>query len=336
LSFFKRATRWFERLRSERLHGLLPVIQPTSLQPFTDIHGITIVPQAELNSAALKYDRIDAEALKPACRLIRAELGIYTKSIVRATQLEKIVLGSNVRHKDKPVGGLCIAQRGIFYLAADKLQNWNGSRRAFHHELFHCLDYYDDAWKYYDPDWAALNEANFAYSDVHKNKQAVAIPRLGFVSNYAMTAVHEDKAELFAYLVVHHETVKKLAVHDPILKAKVQHMYKLAERACPDFDEVFWQARLKHSVPAERLLGEMPTSLKIWGELVSGKEMWFVVRLDRTNAKPVAFYSREQLMGALSKLGVAEFDEIQSLRAGKDVELKLKAAHSTLYELGLW
>jgi hypothetical protein len=336
LNLYERAQKWLQRLLGgPAVDRPVDAFKPGSVHEFATQYGIKIIEEAERTDGIIKHDRVDNAAVEPACRLIRTELEVYTQRSIKSTYLKEVVLGSNVRHNDSPVGGLCVAHEGILYFAADKLRNWNGSRRTFHHELFHCLDYHDDAWKYFDPNWAALNENSFSYSDANKHKQQQSVPRLGFITNYAMTAVHEDKAELFAYMIVHHQTVKEMAENDPILQVKVDYLKNLTRSACPDFDDYFWKSRLSHSVPPEHLRSEVPLSLRIWCEHLPGGEMWCVVRRDRSNAKPIAFYSIEQLMDALKKLGVEEFDEIREMTRGKEIEFKLKAARSVLDEIGL-
>ncbi len=335
MNFYERAQKWMQGLLGSPAVDKIDAGKTGSVHEFAVGYGIKIIEQGARADGIIKHDRVANDAVEPACRLIRTELEIYTPRSIKSTYLKEVVLGSNVRHNDSPVGGLCVAHEGILYFAADKLKNWNGSRRTFHHELFHCLDYHDDAWKYFDPNWAALNEKSFNYSEANKNKQLPSVPRLGFISNYAMTAVHEDKAELFGYMVVHHKSVREMAENDPILQAKIDYLKVLTKKACPDFDDYFWKDRLAHSVPPEQLRSEIPLSLRIWCEHLPGGEMWCVVRRDRPDAKPIAFYSQEQLMDALRKLGVAEFDEIKNMTGGKEIEFKLKAARSVLEEIGL-
>ncbi len=335
MNYFERVQNWLTRLLLTPVNNPLRKNRTGSAHEFATKYGITIVDQSERADGIIKHCRVDAAAVEPACRLIRTELEIYTQRTIKSTYLKEVVLGSNVRHNDTPVGGLCVAHEGVLYFAADKLRNWNGSRRTFHHELFHCLDYHDDAWKYFDPTWAALNESTFAYSDSNKNKQLHSVARLGFITNYAMTAVHEDKAELFAYMIVHHQTVKDMSENDPILRKKIDYLKALTNKACADFNDSFWKTRLAHSVPPEHLRSEIPLSLRIWCEHLPGGEMWCVVRCDRPDARPIAFYSFDQLMDALKKLGVEEFDEIKQMTRGTEIQLKLKAARSVLHDIGL-
>lgn len=335
MNYFERAQNWLNQLLLTPIQNPFQKARTGEARAFATKYGITIIDQGERIDGIIKHSRVDQAAVEPACRLIRAELEIYSQRTVKSTYLKEVVLGSNVRHNDIPVGGLCVAHEGVLYFAADKLKNWNGSRRTFHHELFHCLDYHDDAWKYFDPTWAALNESTFAYSDQNKNKQLQSVPCLGFITNYAMTAVHEDKAELFAYMIVHHQTVKEMSENDPILRKKIEYLKSLTKKACADFNDSFWETRLAHSVPPEQLRSEIPLSLRIWCESLPGGQMWCVARCDKSNATPVAFYSLEQLVDALKKLGVEEFDQITEMTRSEEVELKLKAKRAVLQEIGL-
>ena len=80
--------------------------------------------------------------------------------------------------------------------------------RVLHHEFFHIIDYRDDGDVYEDKAWAALNRPGFHYGTGGKNAQHVASAREltekfpGFLNYYATTGVEEDKAEVFANLIV--------------------------------------------------------------------------------------------------------------------------------------
>ena len=55
------------------------------------------------------------------------------------------------------------------------------------------------------------------------------------------TGVEEDKAELFAQLVVNPAHVKDRAKTDFVLKAKVVRMKSLLKAFCPDMNDEFWK-----------------------------------------------------------------------------------------------
>jgi len=123
-------------------------------------------------------------------------------------------------------------------------------RRSFHHEVFHLIDYRDDGVVTRDPAWEALNPPGFKYAG--GGRAALADPAMttdptdkvpGFVTGYSTSAVEEDKAELFAFLVVHPAYMAKRAATDPVIRAKVARMKALLAAFCPAVDEAYW-ARL--------------------------------------------------------------------------------------------
>ncbi len=64
----------------------------------------------------------------------------------------------------------------------------------------------------------------------------------GFLDYYATTGVEEDKAELFANMIVDAAYVAERAKTDRVLRVKVQALKKLLARFCPEVNDAFWTA----------------------------------------------------------------------------------------------
>ena len=99
-----------------------------------------------------------------------------------------------------------------------------------------------------DPDWEALNPPGFRYRG--GGRTALADPTLtavptdrvpGFLSMYSTSAVDEDKAEVFAYLMADPEFVDARVRVDPVVRAKVARMRELLAGFCPAINDQFWE-----------------------------------------------------------------------------------------------
>ncbi len=98
-------------------------------------------------------------------------------------------------------------------------------RTVIHHELFHFLDREMGRMKR-DPTWAELNPPRFRYGSGGKNMRTHGVGELidtipGFLTPYGTAAIEEDKAELFAHLVVDRDFVEKQMAVDEFLRQKV-------------------------------------------------------------------------------------------------------------------
>src|SRR5262249_49416178 len=121
---------------------------------------------------------------------------------------------------------------------------------AIHHEIFHAIDFANDVRNVDDDRWSSLNPPDFKYGKAGVSAQAKPETTLmtetypGFFNHYSTTGVAEDKAEVFANLMVESAAVENRIKKDAVLQAKVEHMRKLIANLCPEMKETFW-ARAK-------------------------------------------------------------------------------------------
>lgn len=304
--------------------------------------GIEIVYKQDQSDGTVTLKAPSSKNLSNAAETVQREMLIYPKEIIRSSQLKRIVFGSKLEHNKSAVAGLCLADKGTFYLAVNSYFETAQSRRTFHHEFFHCIDYHDDIYRYFDPAWAAMNQEGFEYlKDKFKANRAGTINRLGFISNYAMSEVHEDKAELFSHLIVHYRSVMAQAKTDTVLQKKCQYMKNLLQKFSPKFDEYFWNERSRNS---ETLVSEVDdestaviVTLQIWGEHIQGgeHEMWFIGQVKNNQIRPHAFYCRQDLVDYLNRLGITNFSELRLLRIGPRFKVTARVPRSVLDDLGL-
>jgi hypothetical protein len=182
------------------------------------------------------------------------EWQIYPASLVARTKLKRIVLCAELAFAGQRRTAVPDFEHDALYLDVERgMHSLEYVRKVIHHEFFHIIDWRDDGELYRDLEWSKLNPAEFHYGNGGVNAQDDATMSLdtpgqiGFLNKYATTGVEEDKAEVFAYLIVVPKHLEKRLPNDEVLGAKVRRMRSLLERFCPDMNADFWKTMDKPS-----------------------------------------------------------------------------------------
>jgi hypothetical protein len=64
-----------------------------------------------------------------------------------------------------------------------------------------------------------------------------------------MSEVWEDKAEIYAHMILNYQSVEAKAEKDKILNSKVARMKQLLHSFSPTYDDAFWSSRRDCSLP---------------------------------------------------------------------------------------
>ena len=179
--------------------------------------------------------------------LLHAELRKYPPELIERMQLRRLVLCRELRLGKQPRAAVPLYAHHSMHLdvvAGDYSRNYQ--RIVLHHELMHVIDHRDDGKVYQDPEWTELNDPQFRYGTGGRNAQndpkaslhLTGVP--GFLTSYGTTGVEEDKAELFARMMVEPDYVARRVEDDPILRSKVVRMKELLVAFCPQFDDKAW------------------------------------------------------------------------------------------------
>jgi hypothetical protein len=178
-----------------------------------------------------------------------------------------------------------------------------------------------------------LNPDGFKYFEAidRDKKIANSANRPGFVSDYAMREAREDKAEIYANLILHYNSLMDRAKTDEILQKKCKFIMDLLKQFSPEFNEIFWINRSRNSeyLP-DKIEDPIIVTLEIWGERVYSRPIWFINRLETLYSSPIAFYSEEKAIDCLTKLGVIDFHELQNLHIGPRYKVKAKLSRKIL------
>lgn len=104
-------------------------------------------------------------------------------------------------------------------------------QRVFLHELYHLIEYRFNT--HHDTEWQKLFGAGYANSYSGRVKQSpIGSGKRGFLNAYAETYPHEERAELFAFLLLNPgEVVAHIkATNDDLLKEKTLYLVSKCAR----------------------------------------------------------------------------------------------------------
>ncbi|HEY9867831.1 MAG TPA: putative zinc-binding metallopeptidase [Candidatus Obscuribacterales bacterium] len=299
--------------------------------------AVEIVTDHAEFSTPVAYSRPSQAQVRICAGLLSRELEVYPVEIIRKSKLERIVICSNLKAYHREVAGL--AEMGLFvidtiYINADSVsRDYEYARRTFHHELFHAIDYHDDLLKYVDPGWHQLNSAGYKASDDHHVLYNAPSDAVGFLSTHSMTAVYEDKAEIYAHLMVNYAELEARAREDEVLARKVERMKELLHRFSEEFNESFWNRvaqrslslkRYRYAPEAESLAAasqgsaapganRLARSGEAREETENGRRVWKLALDDGTTH---TFFTFNKLCVQLQRLGLRRIPRKEDLKRG--------------------
>ena len=176
------------------------------------------------------------------------EFTLYPPALISRVGLKRVVLCERLSYDGQPRAAIPDFVHHRLYLDV-KLARTGTTylRKVLHHEFFHIIDLRDDGRLYSDDRWLLLNPNSFKYGDGGQNAQHLSsTSRLtnefpGFLNHYSTTGVEEDKAEIFANMMVDPEYIAKRVNDDRVLSTKVERIKELLEKLCPEMNGEFWQ-----------------------------------------------------------------------------------------------
>lgn len=236
------------------LPGLAAGQLPSKLDDIAKKFQINIVTSNPAFPTAMTSGKIDGQAadeksLQEYAHLFAEEFSLYPADLIRRTKLKKVVLCRDLSFAGQRRNAIPDWEHDTLYLDVSR-GNYSRPymRKVIHHEFFHLIDYRDDGQIYRDDRWSALNPAGFTYGTGGRNAQnqrstsVLTAEKPGFVNHYSTTGVEEDKAELFANLIVDHAYVESRVGKDVVLRAKVERIKEQLAEFCPEMNETFWKA----------------------------------------------------------------------------------------------
>ncbi len=223
---------------------------------FRENYGIELVADFETFPVAATDGAIDAQNAGPrnvdmVLYFLRKEFAKYPPELVRQSGLKRIVFCHGLTSHGHRIAGVAVQKNASMYMdSTAEIGDEAHRRRTLHHEFFHFLDYAMRAGEdiTHDERWEAANAPGVAYGSAATNQPVsnwASHPAAGFVSDYSLKALPEDRAEIFCALMTNNLTMRLLVQRDKFLAAKVQVLKDELKAFCPQADEAFWTRTAK-------------------------------------------------------------------------------------------
>lgn len=204
-----------------------------------------------------------AEKLRSYEPVFAKEWSLYPPSYVIKAEVHRIVFAAGLA-VDGQVRAAVPAFDGdtMYYDPELGSYNLHYQRTVIHHEFFHLVDQRMGHMAK-DAEWSKLNPVGFHYGSGGAKMRTKGVGELtdtipGFLTPYGTSAVEEDKAELFAHMIVDGPYVKERASKDSVLAAKVDLLRKRLRDFDTEMDTRFWSHIPGWDAPAGPTLSWRP------------------------------------------------------------------------------
>ncbi len=182
----------------------------------------------------------DAALVDRASRLLASELRRYPRDFFLMSRLRRVLLVGGLKQAGVRIPSLPNFNQA---LVLDVDSNPDFLRRLVHHEIFHFIDYAEDNQLKRDPNWERLNGPFFVYGaggifmrEPGSARWTEALP--GFLTEYSTSALEEDKAEVFSFMMIAPEAVLERSQVDPVLARKVDWIRARVARFSPSLGSI--------------------------------------------------------------------------------------------------
>lgn len=135
------------------------------------------------------------------------ELCLYPKSFIKKSKIKQIILVNDIQfttpYFSQYRAGCPEYNETESLMLSTQERNFVYIRIVFHHELFHYVDWIDD-FSYSDSAWEKINTPGFKYGKggEYEREWVQLEPNIqGFINHYSTTALEEDRAEIYQYLM---------------------------------------------------------------------------------------------------------------------------------------
>ncbi len=205
------------------------------------MYKYSLAPMSEY-STVLKY-----------LKLLQIELDKYPPGFLKKAGLKNIVLCKKTSILGDCVCGLADTVHKTVYLnyGGSKYAVVAGQKMVIHHEMYHIIEAtFNGNSRYKDSVWIGFNDVEFKYdeaglvcvsSDFDQGLQYH--PEKGFVTQGARSAAWQDKAEVYAVLLVEETNVcvYDWMQEDEILRNKVNYMKEFLFKCFDEMTQDFWE-----------------------------------------------------------------------------------------------
>ena len=191
-------------------------------------------------------DSADLDDTKTFGSWLIDEWSKYPKAWVKVSNIQTVALVKNLASNGNSDWGEA-SPIGVVFYQVTPLNSLGPAgedymRRIIHHEFDHEVELQvRGGMQVPDSAWSAFNPAGFAYGKIVPNTEH---PYSGFVTGYSESAIGEDKAELYSFLMVDADS-KKLSDWDKTdseLANKVAYYKASIKKQVPIMDDSYFRA----------------------------------------------------------------------------------------------
>lgn len=175
---------------------------------------------------ALSMD--DSDSAINAITLVLSELPY---NVIEKLNLKYVLLCSNAKAKGQRIGGIPVPPLNLLMLDVGEGRGSDEYlQHQFLHELYHFIEFRFNTYR--DARWNKLYGKGYAnnYNGLLKNSP-IGSGKQGFLNVYAMTFPHEERAELFSFLILKPTELNDYIdlKDDKLLKEKAVYLIKKCE-----------------------------------------------------------------------------------------------------------
>jgi len=226
----------------------------TDLAALGKKYNLSIVTRAPSFPVKTSHGPIDgAEAARKDidsyAAIFAFELSLYPTDLVKKTGLKTVVFCKDLSFVGQNRTAIPDFEHDTLFLDVSRGRYDDlYVRKVIHHEFFHLIDLKDDGHLYEDDRWVKLNPPGFKYGPGGAKLQndptvtTTGKDDPGFMNRYAAAGVEEDKAELFAHMMVEPKVVSARVEKDKYIRQKVERMHELLNVFTPKINRDFWTA----------------------------------------------------------------------------------------------
>jgi hypothetical protein len=232
--------------------GDSPSIFPSELARTAAAYNIRIISNSEfpVHTAHGLIDggKADSSDVAQYARMFCEEFSLYPVDLVKRSRLQRVVLCRCLSFAGQRWNAVPDFEHDTLYLDVSRSGFAEKYYRlVIHHDFFHIIDYRSGNMLSTSNRWRSLNEPSFTYGTGGPDAQTNASSGVltdkypGFLNYYSTTSVAEDKAEVFANMIVNGDYVRERTKKDEILRAKVGRIRKENADFCSEMNLRFWE-----------------------------------------------------------------------------------------------
>jgi len=169
---------------------------------------------------------IDRNAALSAAGTVAEALQYLPDAAFGRLRLRYVVLCGHATAGGQSIGGIPVPPLNLLMLDAGS--NAGNLLHTTLHELYHLFEYRIGSFS--DPGWSGQFDGYSNSYPAMLRRSPIGGGKAGFINSYGETHPHEERAELFAFMLMSPGAVAAQASRDPVLRRKADYVADKCER----------------------------------------------------------------------------------------------------------